>query len=76
MAVATKLTSKGQVTIPKSVRDRLGLRPGDAIEFVEEDHGYRLQKHLAESPFEKYVGYLSDIRRHDSDEMVREMRGE
>lgn len=29
----TTVTSKGQVTIPKSIRDRLGIRPGSAIEF-------------------------------------------
>ena len=28
------LTSKGQTTIPKDVREHLGLRPGDRIEFV------------------------------------------
>ena len=27
------LTSKGQVTIPKPVRDRLGVKPGDEIAF-------------------------------------------
>lgn len=27
------LTVKGQVTIPKRVRDRLGLKPGDEVEF-------------------------------------------
>jgi antitoxin PrlF len=29
----SNLTSKGQVTIPKEVREHLGLRPGDAVEF-------------------------------------------
>jgi AbrB family looped-hinge helix DNA binding protein len=29
-----RLTSKGQVTIPKRIRDFLGLAPGMAVEFV------------------------------------------
>jgi antitoxin PrlF len=29
----TRLTSKGQVTVPKSVRDYLGLKPGAAVDF-------------------------------------------
>jgi AbrB family looped-hinge helix DNA binding protein len=31
-----RMTSKGQVTVPKAIRDRLGLRPGDDIEFLAE----------------------------------------
>jgi antitoxin PrlF len=31
--VATNLTSKGQVTVPKAVRDYLGLKPGAAVDF-------------------------------------------
>lgn len=33
MATAT-ITSKGQMTLPKEVRDRLGLHPGDKIDFI------------------------------------------
>lgn len=33
MSFAT-ITSKGQTTIPKSVRDAAGIRPGDRIHFT------------------------------------------
>ena len=33
------VTSKGQVTIPAEVRQRMGLGTGDRIEFVELDGG-------------------------------------
>lgn len=36
--MATTLTTRGQVTIPKPIRDRLGLGPGSAVEFeIAED---------------------------------------
>jgi AbrB family looped-hinge helix DNA binding protein len=36
---AAKLTSKGQVTVPKAVRDALGLKEGDEVIFrVEGSH--------------------------------------
>ena len=38
MAMGT-VTSKGQTTIPKSVRDRLALKAGDRLEFVVQDDG-------------------------------------
>jgi antitoxin PrlF len=36
------LTSKSQITVPKAVRDALGLAPGDKIQFVPAWSGYRL----------------------------------
>jgi AbrB family looped-hinge helix DNA binding protein len=33
MDVAARVTSKGQVTVPKSVRDALGVQEGDALIF-------------------------------------------
>jgi AbrB family looped-hinge helix DNA binding protein len=38
MATAT-LTAKGQVTVPKAIRDALGLEPGDRIEFLLDAQG-------------------------------------
>ncbi len=39
MFVAT-MTSKGQMTVPKEVRDDLNIKPGDKIEFVKERGHY------------------------------------
>lgn len=38
MTTAT-LSSKGQITIPKKIRDLYHLEPGDKIEFLEDDRG-------------------------------------
>jgi AbrB family looped-hinge helix DNA binding protein len=37
-----RITSKGQVTIPKKVRQALGLHPGDELEFILEGQGVRI----------------------------------
>jgi AbrB family looped-hinge helix DNA binding protein len=34
MADATTMTSKGQVTVPREIRDRLGLKAGDKMAFT------------------------------------------
>ena len=53
IAMTTTVTSKGQVTIPKKVRDLLGIEPGSAVEFeltpagdVVLRHGKRKAKQL------------------------------
>jgi len=71
----SKLTSKGQITIPKDVRERLGLRPGDEIDFVEDKVGFRVQKRILASPFKRYRGYLNDLAGSDPDDLVEQMRG-
>ena len=38
MSTAT-ISSKGRVTIPKPVRERLGVNPGDRVDFVEVECG-------------------------------------
>ncbi len=38
MPIST-VTSKGQITIPKRVRDEMGLKPGDRVDFVKDRAG-------------------------------------
>jgi len=48
--MAVSVTSKGQVTIPKRVRDALGITPGSRIEFDVDGGAARLKlvsRHLA-----------------------------
>jgi AbrB family looped-hinge helix DNA binding protein len=74
-----RVTTKGQVTIPKEIREQLGITPGDEIAFEKTNSGYEIRKEApttsaGEDPFEKYRG------RADSDETMpermRRLRGE
>lgn len=38
MPVST-VTSKGQITVPKAIRERLGIKEGDKIEFCPDEQG-------------------------------------
>ena len=59
MGRITTLTSKGQVTIPKEIRDELGLKPFDKIEFVSENGRVRLRKALPS--LEELMGSLPPL---------------
>lgn len=37
-----RVTEKGQVTIPKEIRERLNIGPGSNVDFVADDKGARL----------------------------------
>jgi len=58
MTTAT-LTTKGQVTIPKSVRDSLHLHTGDRIEFVVRDSSEAILRPITKSVDEVF-GKLHD----------------
>lgn len=52
----SRVTSKGQVTIPKEIREELGLQPGDELRFEATDEGFVLRKEVHENRFEKWRG--------------------
>lgn len=39
MHYESDMTAEGQVTVPKDIRDALGLRPGEAVAFVLDEDG-------------------------------------
>ncbi len=44
MGRATTITRKGQVTIPKDIREQFGLKPTDKVEFYVEDGQMKVRK--------------------------------
>jgi AbrB family looped-hinge helix DNA binding protein len=50
------VSEKGQVTIPKAIRDRLGLTPGTKIEFEAESGRLVGKKALGADPLRKWRG--------------------
>ena len=68
-----KVTSKGQVTIPKELRKKMGIEPGDYLEIKEEAASYLISKKVDKEKIKKYVGILNKDK--SSDDIVRELRG-
>ncbi len=42
--LSSSVTTKGQVTIPIELREKLGIKPGDRVGFVDEDGRIVLQR--------------------------------
>ncbi|NWF76547.1 MAG: AbrB/MazE/SpoVT family DNA-binding domain-containing protein [Nitrospirae bacterium] len=70
-----KVTSKGQITIPKKVRDKLGIESGERISFIEKNGIFYIKKAVKESPFDKWVGKLKTLKGKKSDTITDELRG-
>jgi AbrB family looped-hinge helix DNA binding protein len=68
------VSEKGQVTIPKPLRERLGIRPGETLEF--EDDGGRLvaRKASDRDPVDELYGVLRLDQGTDS--FVADVRGD
>ena len=70
----SRLSSKGQVTIPAEIRARLGLRPGTAVVFELRENGALLRKGASgRHPADQVFGTLK--LRRPVDELLDEMRG-
>jgi AbrB family looped-hinge helix DNA binding protein len=76
MRASSTLSSKCQITVPLEVRQRLGLKAGDRVEFCFEDNRTVLRPaHTEENPFEKFRGIAPLPEGMDSVSFWRELRG-
>ena len=60
MATST-ITSKGQITVPKEVRDRLGVKEGDRLVFRFDESGHLRVEPERGDPLAGFVGILRHL---------------
>ena len=67
-----KVTTKGQVTIPRHVREKLGIMPHTEIDFMEENGKFyivKISKTKSTNKFKKFRGIASSEM--TTDEILR-----
>ncbi|CAN5807364.1 hypothetical protein BH11VER1_BH11VER1_03360 [soil metagenome] len=70
------LTSKGQITIPVHVRNRLHLKPGDVLEFDETAPFLKATKTIPPRAWEEFgKGWKDPWPDKTMDEVMDELRG-
>lgn len=76
--MSATVTAKGQVTIPKAVRDLLGLHPGTKVDFRRTPDGNVIvvpaDRQIGASRFSKLRGHAGPGM--STDEIMALMRGE
>lgn len=68
------VAERGQVTIPKRLRERLGIRPGTVLEFREEADKLVAEKAETTGALDRWYGSLGQRRR--TDDILQVLRGE
>lgn len=78
MQKQARITSKGQITVPREIRRALGVGPGDRLLFEKKEDGIRVRPVRTKSPFAKYrgIGHGGSARgRKAIARRIRELRG-
>lgn len=78
MQKQARITSKGQITVPRDIRRALGVRPGDSLIFEGDRKGIRVRPVRTKSRFGEYRGIGNQgipSGREGIIRWVRELRG-
>ena len=69
-----RISERGQITIPKPLRDRFGMNQNVEVEITPTDQGLLIQKRTAaKHPVDRVSGILDGA--FDVDEYIEEIRG-
>lgn len=69
-----KISDRGQITIPKELRNRFGMHKDVEVEITPTEHGLLIQKRTAaKHPVERISGILDGVV--DVDQYIDELRG-
>jgi AbrB family looped-hinge helix DNA binding protein len=69
-----KISERGQITIPKPLRDQFGLNTDVEVELVPTKEGVLIQKHSrTQHPVDRVFGILN--KPSDTDIYIEEVRG-
>jgi antitoxin PrlF len=69
----SRVTERGQVTIPKSLRERLGIQAGQLIEFSEVEGRIVLHRQVPDHPVDQVFGIVE--AGPGTDALMEELRG-
>jgi AbrB family looped-hinge helix DNA binding protein len=73
----TTMTSKGQVTVPKRLREALGLKPGSEVVFEYQGDGKAVIRRAGKPPKSRFAKLLGSAKGGlTSDEILAMTRGE
>ena len=73
MNLKTIVSEKGQITIPKALRERLGIRTGQVLSLREDRGKLVATKQAAQDPVDAVYGMIRPGR--STDQMIRALRG-
>ncbi|AZI45098.1 AbrB/MazE/SpoVT family DNA-binding domain-containing protein (plasmid) [Deinococcus psychrotolerans] len=73
-SITAKITSKGQVTLPREIRERLGVHDGDRVRFELEGGAVVLYPQSDTPSFESMIGLAKQLARQDAQRVIDQLR--
>lgn len=71
-----RISERGQITIPKALRDRFGMNRNVEVEITPTEDGLLIRKRVAaQHPVDRVAGILDGVFDEDIDAYIEEIRG-